>query len=129
MSATVDAEKISQYFGGCPTMHVPGRTFPVDTRYLEDAVELTKWSVNEGSQYARRSKPIIPYEETHLKLVYQLMTSSIAIRTGLSGRKKQRLLMKTIQNYHNRISNWRSVTRTRQPRPSIYSMNVRSHTS
>jgi ATP-dependent RNA helicase DHX29 len=56
MSATVDADKISQFFGGCPTLHVPGRTFPVDTRYLEDAVELTGWSVAEGSQYARRGK-------------------------------------------------------------------------
>lgn len=54
MSATVDAEKISTFFGGCPTMHVPGRTFPVDIRYLEDAVEYTKWSVAEGSSYARR---------------------------------------------------------------------------
>jgi ATP-dependent RNA helicase DHX29 len=56
MSATVDAEKISQFFGGCPTLHVPGRTFPVDTRFLEDAVELTGWSVADGSQYARRGK-------------------------------------------------------------------------
>lgn len=56
MSATVDAEKISTFFGGCPTMHVPGRTFPVDIRYLEDAVEFTKWSVAEGSPYARRRK-------------------------------------------------------------------------
>jgi len=56
MSATVDAEKISAFFGGCPTMHVPGRTFPVDIRYLEDAVEYAEWSVAEGSPYARRRK-------------------------------------------------------------------------
>lgn len=55
MSATVDAEKISEYFGGCPTLHVPGRTFPVDVKYLEDAVEFTNWTVTEGSPYARRS--------------------------------------------------------------------------
>jgi ATP-dependent RNA helicase DHX29 len=44
MSATVEADKISAYFGGCPTLHVPGRTFPVDVKFLEDAVELTDWS-------------------------------------------------------------------------------------
>ncbi|KAF6766323.1 pre-mRNA-splicing factor ATP-dependent RNA helicase prp22 [Ephemerocybe angulata] len=55
MSATVDAEKISEYFGGCPTLHVPGRTFPVDVKFLEDAVEFTNWTVAEGSPYARRS--------------------------------------------------------------------------
>ncbi|KAL1952101.1 hypothetical protein VTO73DRAFT_1250 [Trametes versicolor] len=56
MSATLDAEKISAYFGGCPILSVPGRTFPVDVRFLEDAVELTKWKVTEGSPYARRGK-------------------------------------------------------------------------
>jgi ATP-dependent RNA helicase DHX29 len=57
MSATVDAEKISDFFGGCPTLHVPGRTFAVDVRYLEDAVEYTKWSISETSPYARRCRP------------------------------------------------------------------------
>ncbi|KAK0506080.1 P-loop containing nucleoside triphosphate hydrolase protein [Armillaria luteobubalina] len=54
MSATVDAVKISKFFGGCPTLHVPGRTFPVEVNYLEDAVEFTKWSISENSPYARR---------------------------------------------------------------------------
>lgn len=56
MSATLDAEKISDYFGGCPILRVPGRTFPVDVRFLEDAVELTQWSIKEGSPYAKRCK-------------------------------------------------------------------------
>ncbi|TFK30567.1 pre-mRNA-splicing factor ATP-dependent RNA helicase prp22 [Coprinopsis marcescibilis] len=54
MSATVDAEKISQYFDNCPTLHVPGRTYPVDVRFLEDAVEFTSWKIAENSPYARR---------------------------------------------------------------------------
>lgn len=56
MSATVDAEKISNYFGGTPILKVPGRTFPVDVRFLEDAIELTKWKVTENSPYARRGE-------------------------------------------------------------------------
>ncbi|ROT36516.1 helicase associated domain-containing protein [Sodiomyces alkalinus F11] len=44
MSATVDAERFSNYFGGAPIITVPGRTFPVTVRYLEDAVELTGYS-------------------------------------------------------------------------------------
>ena len=52
MSATVDAEKIAGYFGGCPILRVPGRTFPVDVRYLEDALETTKWWISESSPYA-----------------------------------------------------------------------------
>ncbi|KAL6872337.1 P-loop containing nucleoside triphosphate hydrolase protein [Trichoderma longibrachiatum] len=41
MSATVDAERFSAYLDGAPVLNVPGRTFPVMVRYLEDAVELT----------------------------------------------------------------------------------------
>jgi ATP-dependent RNA helicase DHX29 len=54
MSATLESEKISRYFGDCPVVHVPGRTFPVDIKYLEDAVELTHWSITETSPYAKR---------------------------------------------------------------------------
>lgn len=55
MSATLDAAKISSYFGGCPTLQVPGRTFPVSVQFLEDAVEYTKWAIQEGSPYAMAS--------------------------------------------------------------------------
>jgi len=57
-SATLDAAKFAGYFGNCPVMSVPGRTYPVDvyhtanaqlamtetgpksSAYLKDAVEL-----------------------------------------------------------------------------------------
>lgn len=52
MSATVDAGRFSHYLGGAPIMNVPGRTFPVDTKYLEDAIEITDFSLDEES--ARR---------------------------------------------------------------------------
>lgn len=54
MSATVDADKISAFFAGCPIIQVPGRTFPVDVLYLEDAIERTGWSIPEDSPYAKR---------------------------------------------------------------------------
>lgn len=44
MSATVDAERFSNYLGGAPVLNVPGRTFPVEVKYLEDAVELTGYT-------------------------------------------------------------------------------------
>ncbi|MDT8390006.1 MAG: ATP-dependent helicase HrpB [Lentisphaeria bacterium] len=31
MSATLDAEKIARFLGGCPSLHCPGRVFPVAT--------------------------------------------------------------------------------------------------
>src|SRR4051812_27124756 len=33
MSATLDAEPVAQFLGGCPILRVPGRTFPVDITY------------------------------------------------------------------------------------------------
>lgn len=41
MSATVNATKFSSYFDGAPVLDIPGRTFPVDVRFLEDAIEET----------------------------------------------------------------------------------------
>ncbi|KAF7313330.1 hypothetical protein HMN09_00488500 [Mycena chlorophos] len=35
-SATLDAEKFSKYFFGCPIFTIPGRTFPVEILYTKD---------------------------------------------------------------------------------------------
>lgn len=50
MSATVDADRFSKYLDGAPVLNVPGRTFPVRVQYLEDAVELTGYSLDNGYQ-------------------------------------------------------------------------------
>lgn len=50
MSATVDADRFSKYLDGAPVLNVPGRTFPVQVKYLEDAVELTGYSLDNGRQ-------------------------------------------------------------------------------
>ena len=56
MSATLDAERISAYFDGCPTLAVPGRTFPVDVHYLEDVLEMCDYTLDLESPYARTDK-------------------------------------------------------------------------
>ncbi|XP_067308279.1 ATP-dependent RNA helicase DHX30 isoform X2 [Pseudorasbora parva] len=38
MSATGDTQRLSQYFGGCPVVRVPGFMHPVQARYLEEVV-------------------------------------------------------------------------------------------
>ncbi|KMU85291.1 pre-mRNA-splicing factor ATP-dependent RNA helicase prp22 [Coccidioides immitis H538.4] len=35
-SATLDAEKFSEYFNGCPIFTIPGRTFPVEIMYSRE---------------------------------------------------------------------------------------------
>ncbi|KAG2242474.1 hypothetical protein Bca52824_095685 [Brassica carinata] len=46
MSATLDAERFSEYFGGCPVVQVPGFTYPVRTFYLEDVLSVLKSEKN-----------------------------------------------------------------------------------
>ncbi|KAH8157555.1 hypothetical protein CIB48_g10691 [Xylaria polymorpha] len=47
MSATVDAERFSNYLGRAPVLNVPGRTFPVQVKYLEDALEVTGYTLDQ----------------------------------------------------------------------------------
>lgn len=41
MSATLNAELFSSYFGGAPMIHIPGFTHPVRTHFLENILEIT----------------------------------------------------------------------------------------
>ena len=50
MSATVDAQRFSNYLGGAPILNVPGRTFPVQTKYLEDAIEMSGYELDDGTR-------------------------------------------------------------------------------
>lgn len=49
MSATINAELFSQYFGNAPTIHIPGLTFPVAELFLEDVLEKTRYSIKQES--------------------------------------------------------------------------------
>ncbi|KAI9271222.1 P-loop containing nucleoside triphosphate hydrolase protein [Helicostylum pulchrum] len=54
MSATVEASRFSNYFGKCPVVSVPGRTYPVHVQYLEDVLEDTGYVLEEDSPFAVR---------------------------------------------------------------------------
>ncbi|OCT79840.1 putative ATP-dependent RNA helicase DHX57 [Xenopus laevis] len=58
MSATLNAELFSHYFQDCPVLHIPGRTFPVDQYFLEDAIAKTRYVLEDGSPYQRSSKQL-----------------------------------------------------------------------
>ncbi|KAL2824647.1 P-loop containing nucleoside triphosphate hydrolase protein [Aspergillus cavernicola] len=48
MSATLEANRFSTYLGGVPVLNIPGRTFPVEMKFLEDVVELTQYRLSEN---------------------------------------------------------------------------------
>ncbi|XP_070180183.1 putative ATP-dependent RNA helicase DHX57 [Littorina saxatilis] len=56
MSATLNADLFSSYFGYCPVVEIPGRTFPVQPFFLEDAIEMSRHVMEENSPYARSKK-------------------------------------------------------------------------
>ncbi|XP_020637590.3 ATP-dependent DNA/RNA helicase DHX36 [Pogona vitticeps] len=43
MSATLNAEKFSEYFDNCPMIHIPGFTYPVVEYLLEDVIEQLRY--------------------------------------------------------------------------------------
>ncbi|XP_050164703.1 ATP-dependent DNA/RNA helicase DHX36 [Myiozetetes cayanensis] len=55
MSATLNAEKFSEYFDHCPMIHIPGFTFPVVEYLLEDVIEKLRYSP-EGAERRPRWK-------------------------------------------------------------------------
>lgn len=50
MSATVDSTKFADYFDNAPVLQIPGRTFPVEVGYLEEALAaIGKYTKNENT--------------------------------------------------------------------------------
>lgn len=52
MSATLDTKLFSKYFDGAPIIQVSGRTYPVKTLFLEDALRITGHVVRPGADWA-----------------------------------------------------------------------------
>lgn len=65
MSATVDSERFSEYFKGCPVLEVPGRTFPVHAQFLDDVIDYTGYTLEEDSEYAIRFRKDIQSMAKH----------------------------------------------------------------
>ncbi|GLJ45369.1 hypothetical protein SUGI_0955050 [Cryptomeria japonica] len=55
MSATINAELFSKYFGNAPMMHIPGFTFPVKELFLEDILERTSYAIESESKSSQSS--------------------------------------------------------------------------
>ncbi|KAI4347227.1 hypothetical protein L6164_008057 [Bauhinia variegata] len=59
MSATLNAELFSSYFGGAPTIHIPGFTYPVRVHFLENILEMTGYRLtpyNQIDDYGQEKK-------------------------------------------------------------------------
>ncbi|KAK4770067.1 hypothetical protein SAY87_030599 [Trapa incisa] len=50
MSATLDAELFSSYFGGAPVVQIPGFTYPVEAFFLDDILEISGYKLTPYNQ-------------------------------------------------------------------------------
>ncbi|MEK7516753.1 MAG: ATP-dependent RNA helicase, partial [Patescibacteria group bacterium] len=64
MSATIDEERFSQFFGNAPIVKVPGRVFPVEIRYAAEEPE------DVGSAIAQKVEEIVRSREDGDILVF-----------------------------------------------------------
>ncbi|XP_053681355.1 putative ATP-dependent RNA helicase DHX57 [Anopheles nili] len=54
MSATLNSNLFSSYFGDIPVLDIPGRTFPVEQLFLEDILERSGFVLEPDSQFCRK---------------------------------------------------------------------------
>ena len=57
MSATLNAEQFSKYYGKCPMINIPGFTYPVKEYFLEDVLEMTKFPIFSKRSQSRENIP------------------------------------------------------------------------
>lgn len=58
MSATVNSQRFASYFNGAPVLNVPGRTYEVEQRFLEDAISTTGHVAQEDDERTRDDEDI-----------------------------------------------------------------------
>ncbi|KAJ6259766.1 ATP-dependent RNA helicase DHX29 [Drechslerella dactyloides] len=85
MSATVDAQKFSEYLDDAPIFSIPGRTYPVQTYYLEDAVELTRFVLPDDSARGNRRR----FDDYDLDDVEETGPNSTSNYEGYSGHTRK----------------------------------------
>lgn len=64
MSATVNALKFSNYLSKAPILNVPGRTYPVETKFIEDVIETLQYDNEEIFNKVSREEEFEVDEDT-----------------------------------------------------------------
>lgn len=97
MSATLNASIFTNYFQGSSTIDIPGRAFPVESRYLEDVIEATKYEIDQRSEYARKDK-----EKKRPGGGDSSSSSSGLKQKGSSGKSRNDEIDSKLEQYHEK---------------------------
>ncbi|KAG8501132.1 hypothetical protein CXB51_003261 [Gossypium anomalum] len=75
MSATINADLFSKYFGNAPTIHISGLTFPVAELFLEDVLQKTRYNIkSEFDNYqgsSRRRRKELDFKKDNLTALFE----------------------------------------------------------
>uniref|UniRef100_A0A182SYI7 RNA helicase n=1 Tax=Anopheles maculatus TaxID=74869 RepID=A0A182SYI7_9DIPT len=72
MSATLNSNLFSSYFGDIPVLDIPGRTFPVEQLFLEDILDRSGFVLEPDSQFCRKLR-----KGEHEQLLQELEYSDV----------------------------------------------------
>ncbi|XP_050431299.1 ATP-dependent DNA/RNA helicase DHX36 isoform X2 [Adelges cooleyi] len=77
MSATLNASAFSSYYNECPSLNIPGFTFPVEELYLEDIYSLSgfRYFPKKLPQRIRKVRPGDPFGEFVIPYVNEMRRS------------------------------------------------------
>lgn len=98
MSATLDANKFSEYFSNCQCIDVPGRSFNVDISYLEDFLLDSKYQTEEMSKYTKNNARTNETDENTMKS--NVLQAYEFTRRGEEIRADHKLLLHLILHIH-----------------------------
>ncbi|KAL0406692.1 UNVERIFIED_CONTAM: DExH-box ATP-dependent RNA helicase DExH3 [Sesamum latifolium] len=94
MSATLNADLFSSYFGEAPMIHIPGFTYPVRAHFLEDILEMTGYkltSFNQVDDYGQEKMWKTQRQLAPRKRKNQI-TNLVEIECGSKGRENHTLV-------------------------------------
>ena len=89
MSATIDTTLFSTYFGNCPVVEVPGRSYPIQEYFLEDCIQMTNFMpepINRKNKKREEDEDGMEDEDPDLNKVcsnkYSVQTKTAIARIG-----------------------------------------------
>lgn len=83
MSATIEADQLCSYFDGCPMMHIEGVAYPVQDIYLEDILQMTKFTLPVEEGQGRGHQQFKPWQRSKIKKQAEEMQKDIQYKAEI----------------------------------------------
>lgn len=95
MSATVDTQSFSSFFKGLKSIHIEGRTFPIQEVFLEDTLSALDFKIKKNSIYSG---------DDELSEDVQFLVPKADSRFFATGRINYELICETVNHIHKELA-------------------------